>query len=274
MEKTFGDTLRFFRECKALTQREMAEKIGCHVATYSAIETGRPVITSTFIESVEKILKLQPSDTLQLRKLAKEENFQLFDTNKKVGEDEVLYMREYVAREGRIPFDVWKSEFNIASPTILAIVRGKTFKYLPGAIPEYKGVQNGGIQSLLSDQQIEKLYYTYMSNTAYYSSKTLAKYAEDVFGVKISHSAVLRNITKYAKEKGLPFTSRKSLSTNSGYSKEKRVRKRIVGGEKVKNVEVKDQVIQKPNKLRKPGVMSETQIKYIAQKILEMRMGF
>lgn len=60
--------LYMFRHAQRLSQQEMADKIGCHRATYSAIETGKQNGRVKFWEDLKKAFNITDAEKGELMK--------------------------------------------------------------------------------------------------------------------------------------------------------------------------------------------------------------
>ena len=63
-----GELLKKYRNDSALTQSQMAFKIGINRCLYSQLENGKKDISNGTIQKIAKVLKLQPSSVVDLLK--------------------------------------------------------------------------------------------------------------------------------------------------------------------------------------------------------------
>lgn len=68
MKVNLGKLLKKYRNDQALTQQQMAVKIGINRCLYTQIENGKKNISNTTIQKIAYVLKMNPSSIVDLLK--------------------------------------------------------------------------------------------------------------------------------------------------------------------------------------------------------------
>lgn len=68
MKIELGELLKKYRNDQALTQQQMAARIGINRCLYTQIENGKKNISNTTIQKIAYVLKMNPSSIVDLLK--------------------------------------------------------------------------------------------------------------------------------------------------------------------------------------------------------------
>lgn len=96
-------------------------------------------------------------------------------------DDQVLFMRREIRKNKKMDIRGWAQKYNVSHPTVLAAIRGKTFKHVPEPITETFHAPQLGRKCVLTDEQLQSLHELRKRDPHVWTFRALAERSNKLF---------------------------------------------------------------------------------------------